>query len=160
MLFVCRAPIRATSSATIDVRRGWRLAAEYSLILVGMLLFSERTWKHHCVTLVLPFAVICYGAFAQGFASRVRWAARASLTIAAIAILLPTAAEVFGDWTVTNAVGDLRPDAREKLGLNPNSPRELAQVNGAYLWAMLALLVGLCVMLTSRTDRSATVKTT
>ena len=25
-----------------------------------MLMFSERTWKHHCVTLVVPFAVICY----------------------------------------------------------------------------------------------------
>ncbi len=41
-------------------RRGWRLAAEFSIVLLGMLLFSERTWKHHCVTLVLPFAVICY----------------------------------------------------------------------------------------------------
>ncbi len=37
-----------------------RLAAEYSLILLGMLLFSERTWKHHCVTLLLPFAVLSY----------------------------------------------------------------------------------------------------
>jgi alpha-1,2-mannosyltransferase len=41
-------------------RGGWRLSAEFSIILLGMLLFSERTWKHHCVTLVLPFAVICY----------------------------------------------------------------------------------------------------
>ena len=36
------------------------LAAEYSLVVLGMLLFSERTWKHHAVTLVLPFAVVCY----------------------------------------------------------------------------------------------------
>ena len=35
-----------------------RLAAEFSLIVLGMLLFSERTWKHHCVTLLLPFAVL------------------------------------------------------------------------------------------------------
>ena len=41
-------------------RTGWRLTAEYSLVLVGMLLFSERTWKHHCVTLLLPFTVIVY----------------------------------------------------------------------------------------------------
>src|SRR5205823_14206012 len=27
----------------------WPLAAEFSLIVLGMLLFSERTWKHHCV---------------------------------------------------------------------------------------------------------------
>jgi hypothetical protein len=41
-------------------RANWRLSAEFSIVLLGMLLFSERTWKHHCVTLVLPFAVICY----------------------------------------------------------------------------------------------------
>ena len=34
--------------------------AEYALIALGMLLFSERTWKHHCVVLMLPFAVLVY----------------------------------------------------------------------------------------------------
>jgi hypothetical protein len=49
-----------TCRTPTETRQGWRLAAEYSLIVVGMLLFSERTWKHHCVTLLLPFAVLCY----------------------------------------------------------------------------------------------------
>jgi hypothetical protein len=52
IVWVCRTP-------TIE-REGWRLGAEFSIVLLGMLLFSERTWKHHCVTLVVPFAVICY----------------------------------------------------------------------------------------------------
>src|SRR5262249_41110432 len=52
VVLTCRAPARD--------RGGWRLAAEFGIILVGMLLFSERTWKHHCVTLTLPFAVIVY----------------------------------------------------------------------------------------------------
>lgn len=52
VVWVCRTP---TTS-----RDGWRLSAEFSIVLLGMLLFSERTWKHHCVTLVLPFAVVCY----------------------------------------------------------------------------------------------------
>src|SRR5437762_12357552 len=39
---------------------GWPAAAEFALIVLGMLLFSERTWKHHCVTLMLPFGVLCY----------------------------------------------------------------------------------------------------
>src|SRR5262249_57294172 len=43
-----------------NLSAAWRLSAEFSIVLLGMLLFSERTWKHHCVTLVLPFAVICY----------------------------------------------------------------------------------------------------
>src|SRR5206468_7313989 len=34
--------------------------AEAGIIAVGMLLFSERTWKHHCVMLVVPFAVLSY----------------------------------------------------------------------------------------------------
>src|SRR5262245_20326907 len=61
MVILCRAPVKVEGAPTTQVRRGWRLAAEYSLILVAMLLFSERTWKHHCVTLLLPFAVLCYG---------------------------------------------------------------------------------------------------
>ncbi|HET6573800.1 MAG TPA: glycosyltransferase family 87 protein [Fimbriiglobus sp.] len=39
-------------------RQGLWFAAECSLILLGMLLFSERTWKHHAVTLALPYAAL------------------------------------------------------------------------------------------------------
>lgn len=56
IVWTCRTPT--------EPRQGWRLAAEFSLVVLGMLLFSERTWKHHCVTLLLPFAVICYYLFA------------------------------------------------------------------------------------------------
>jgi alpha-1,2-mannosyltransferase len=50
----CRTPTRPRANAA--------LAAEYALVLLGMLLFSERTWKHHCVTLMVPLAVVCYAA--------------------------------------------------------------------------------------------------
>src|SRR5262249_53316863 len=40
-------------------RTDWKLQAEYAIVLLGMLLFSERTWKHHAVTLAVPFAVLC-----------------------------------------------------------------------------------------------------
>jgi alpha-1,2-mannosyltransferase len=52
VVWVCRTPTMP--------REGWRLAAEFSIVVLGMLLFSERTWKHHCVTMLVPFAVICY----------------------------------------------------------------------------------------------------
>jgi hypothetical protein len=52
VVWSCRTPA--------GTRQGWPLAAEYGLVLLGMLLFSERTWKHHCVTLLVPFAVLCY----------------------------------------------------------------------------------------------------
>ncbi|NBO92229.1 MAG: DUF2029 domain-containing protein [Planctomycetia bacterium] len=43
-----------------ESRDGWRIGAEYSLIMLGMLLFSERTWKHHAVTMLVPFIVLAY----------------------------------------------------------------------------------------------------
>jgi hypothetical protein len=43
---------------TVGTRRGLGIAAEMSLIVLGMLLFSERTWKHHGVTLILPWALM------------------------------------------------------------------------------------------------------
>lgn len=149
MVIVCRSPVRAPGVPPTEVRRGWPLAAEYSIILVGMLLFSERTWKHHCVTLMLPFAVLTFGAFAAGFPQWLRRTAIATLLIAGGTVLLPTVAELFGDGTLVS-LGDVRPDAEEVMGLNPNSARELAQVYGAYMIAFLALLVGLTAMLTKR----------
>jgi hypothetical protein len=45
--------------STLD-RGDWRWGAEFAVIVLGMLLFSERTWKHHAVTLLVPFAVLCH----------------------------------------------------------------------------------------------------
>ena len=55
LILVC---CRLRTDGSGGVRSGVRLAAEWSLILLGMLLLSERTWKHHAVTLVLPFLVL------------------------------------------------------------------------------------------------------
>ncbi len=52
VVLLCRAPR--------GERQGWRFAAECGLILLGMLLFSERTWKHHAVTLLLPACVLAH----------------------------------------------------------------------------------------------------
>jgi hypothetical protein len=51
VVFLCRSPMSVR-------RQGLGLAAEFALITLGMLLFSERTWKHHATTLVLPVAVL------------------------------------------------------------------------------------------------------
>ena len=39
----------------------WMLACEYSLVLMCMLFLSERSWKHHYVTMLIPYAVVCHG---------------------------------------------------------------------------------------------------
>src|SRR5213075_3055748 len=110
-LAVCRTP-------TAD-RRSWRLAAEYALVVLGMLLFSERTWKHHCVTLLLPFSVIAYWLAPQ----QGGWRVRAFLvgTLAVVALLMAS--------TSTGLVEQLDRAAK------------LAQAYGAYVWAYLLLVV-------------------
>jgi len=42
-------------------RRDVRLALEFALILIAMMLLSERTWKHHATTLPLVYLAIWYG---------------------------------------------------------------------------------------------------
>ena len=81
LLFVwcCRTPA--------DQRDGCSAAAEMGVVLLGMLLFSERTWKHHCVTLMLPFAVLCYH-LAVG--SPPPWLRRSLIGVLALALVLTT----------------------------------------------------------------------
>ena len=121
----CRAPTQP--------RQGWRLSAEFGFILLGMLLFSERTWKHHCVTLVLPFAVVCYHLAAQPMS---RWL-RASVIggLAAVALLMiSTSSGVFADDSAKAA------DVSDLFG-------KQAQVYGAYVWAYVALGTMLMVLI-------------
>lgn len=44
-------------------RSGLHFAAEAGAVILGMLLFSERTWKHHAVALALPFAALAAAAW-------------------------------------------------------------------------------------------------
>jgi hypothetical protein len=116
VLWRCRTPL--------DERRGWRLNAEFAVVVLGMLLFSERTWKHHCVTLVLPFAVLCYY-----LAVEARGAARAWLIgalVAATLLLSTTSTGLLEEWA------------------------KQAQVYGAYVLAFLVLLASLTAILTRR----------
>ena len=107
-------------------RQGWRLAAEFSLVILGMLLFSERTWKHHCVTLLLPFAVIAYYLAACRPGALLRAYLIGSL---AVVLLLMTSTGTSGVW-------DLLDEAAKR-----------AQVYGAYVWANLVLVAALVVLL-------------
>jgi len=65
---LCRWPVRRPT----DARQGWAFAAECGFICLGMLLFSERTWKHHAVVLLLPLAVLTYAVAVVELPRRVR----------------------------------------------------------------------------------------
>ena len=107
-------------------RATWRLAAEFSLVVLCMLIFSERTWKHHCVVLVLPFTVLTY----YLAACRPRPGLRAYLicTLASVLLLMASTSTSLAGW----------------------ESGKLAQVYGAYLWAHCLLVIAMAVVLLRR----------
>jgi alpha-1,2-mannosyltransferase len=117
VLWRCRTPI--------GERTNWRLAAEFGIVALGMLLFSERTWKHHGVVLLVPFAVLAYAWSALPLSRPLRWYVAGSVVLAALLMLA----------TSTGIHDDL-----DRLG-------KLAQVYGAYVWAYLLLAAALFVLL-------------
>jgi hypothetical protein len=115
IVWTCRTPIAS--------RQGWRLAAEFSLVILGMLIFSERTWKHHCVTLMAPFAVLSYY-LAVCRPGRVVQVTLVSLLVSALVLMASTSTSLIAHF-----------DAK------------MAQVYGAYLWAIFLLVAAMSVML-------------
>jgi hypothetical protein len=101
------------------------MLAEASVVILGMLLFCERTWKHHCVTLLVPFSVIAYCLGARLFSVPVRW--YLAITLVAGALLMLS--------TITGL-----DDQHDRVG-------KLAQVYGAYVWAFLLLTAAMFVVL-------------
>lgn len=77
VVWSCRTPAERRDSPA--------LAAEYGVVLLGMLLFSERTWKHHAVTLVVPLAVVA----ATLAAGRGRWGLVGVLGLVMALMLVP-----------------------------------------------------------------------
>jgi hypothetical protein len=127
LLVVC------TCRTPTDTRQSWRLGAEFSLVVLGMLLFSERTWKHHCVTLVLPFAVVCYYLAVCRPGKGLRAYLAGSLAAAQL-LMLSTATLFQGDKLDRQArVTDLF--------------AKHAQVYGAWVVASLVLVAALVVLL-------------
>jgi alpha-1,2-mannosyltransferase len=124
VLGVCRAPTTP--------RGGWRLSAEFSIIVLGMLMFSERTWKHHCVTLLLPFAVLCYYLATAAMSKGMRFYLIGSLTVTMI--LIATTSN-------TASEGAAHHDRLYQLFAKQ------AQVYGAFVAAYFVLLAALVVLL-------------
>lgn len=109
-------------------RAGWRLSAEFSLVLLGMLLFSERTWKHHCVTLLLPFCVLCYYLAVCKPGPRLRGYLIGTLTSVALLMMATS------------------------TGPGIDRAGKLAQVYGAYVWGCLLLTAALVVVLRASSE--------
>ncbi|HMP03348.1 MAG TPA: hypothetical protein PKC45_12695, partial [Gemmatales bacterium] len=117
-----------SSRSPMAPRERTRLTAEFALVLLGMLLFSERTWKHHCVTLLLPVGLLCYIATAWPVSRRTRHLIFAVLGAATLIMATTSTSLTAG------------------LGLGKEAAK-LAQVYGAYVWAELLLLGTIAVLI-------------
>lgn len=106
-------------------RTNWRLWAEFSLIVLGMLLFSERTWKHHCVVLLLPFAVAAYVLSSRWQDTFLRNYLIGTLVLTTL-LMASTSTGLF--------------DKHDRFG-------KLAQVYGAYVWMYVLLIAAMVVIL-------------
>jgi len=125
-------PLRRSAGLPAGRRSAGGLAAEYSIVVLGMLLFSERTWKHHCVTLLLPFAVLSYQLVVQWSQKGLRTSLIASL--AAVVLLMSSTS----------------------ISLLGRDVGKLAQVYGAYVFSFFLLLAALAVVLRRSAGESAT----
>lgn len=122
VVWLCRPVQTQTGRRLIETATWPILAAEWSFILIGMLLFSERTWKHHAVTLALPWAVIISAAYNSVFPFTRRFCIGA--TVVAMA----------GMWITSTGLLD---DRTAKLG----------QVYGGYTVAFLIMGCAVVVIL-------------
>ena len=113
VVVLCRSPRTA--------RAGPWVAAECALMVLAMLLFSERTWKHHAVTLLLPFAVLTQWLFAPDTTGRTRGGLVAVLVAVALLTTVP--------------------------GMFPEDVADLALVYGTHTVAFVLLTAAVCARL-------------
>jgi hypothetical protein len=96
-----------------------RLLGEFALIVLTMLFISERSWKHHYVTLLLPYTYLTY----RVFLAPVRQWARIVMGTAMVFSALLMA-------TTSSEVGGLFAEGQG---------HKIAQAYGMFLWAGVVL---------------------
>jgi hypothetical protein len=95
------------------------LLGEIALIVLTMLFLSERSWKHHYVTLLLPYSYLVHEFFSNRLGPRAR-------------------ALMVGSWALTFS---LMAAASADLGglFAEGQGHEIAQGYGSFLWAGVVL---------------------
>jgi hypothetical protein len=111
-------------------RRDPRYLAEIALVALTMLFVSERSWKHHFVTLLFPYAFLVWDLYSPGMKLRPRLAI-ASMLILSFLFMATTSTEL----------GGLFADGKG---------HEIAQGYGMFLWAAVILYVGVAWRLRAR----------
>jgi hypothetical protein len=102
-----------------DRRDDPRLLGEFSLVVLTMLFVSERSWKHHYVTLLLPLMYLTYRLFRPDISLRDKKIIAASLGLAMF--LIATTSSEIGGWFADG------------------KGHKIAQFYGMYFWAGVVL---------------------
>lgn len=97
-----------------------RLLGEFALVVLTMLFVSERSWKHHYVTLLLPYTYLVYRLGTPGPRPR-KWLLGGALALSAV-LMASTSSELGGLFA-------------EGRG------HKLAQGYGMFLWAGVVLYI-------------------
>ena len=104
-----------------DRRDDPRLFGEFALVVLTMLFVSERSWKHHYVTLLLPYTYLMYRVGVAPLATRTRVVLTAFMVVSAL-FMATTSSELGGLF------------ARHQ-------GHKIAQGYGMFLWAGVLLYV-------------------
>ncbi len=98
-----------------------RLLGEFALIALTMLFVSERSWKHHYVTLLLPFTYLMYRVAQPKWPKYVRVSLASAMVLAGL-LMASTSTELGGQFA-------------HKTG------HKIAQGYGMFLWAGVVLYI-------------------
>jgi hypothetical protein len=98
-----------------------RLFGEFALVVLTMLFVSERSWKHHYVTLLLPYTYLMYRVGVAAVPARVRVALGSAMVLSSV-LMATTSSELGGLFARHNG-------------------HKIAQGYGMFLWAGVVLYV-------------------
>jgi hypothetical protein len=114
-----------------------RLLGEVALVVLTMLFVSERSWKHHYVTVLIPYTYLVAEFFTPGVTTRFR-----SLIV--------------GSWALSFAL--MASTSTEIGGLfGEGQGHEIAQGYGAFLWAGVVLYATVAHRVWARRDEHPSV---
>ena len=98
-----------------------RLLGEFALVVLAMLFISERSWKHHFVTLLLPYTYLSYRVGVGGLPRRSRQILGGALVLSAL-MIATTSAEMGGLFA-------------------HHQGHKIAQAYGMFFWAGVVLFI-------------------
>ncbi|MCA1684896.1 MAG: hypothetical protein LC745_02700, partial [Planctomycetia bacterium] len=124
-----------------DRRDDHRLFGEFALVVLTMLFVSERSWKHHYVTLLLPYTYLIYRVGLARLATRVRVGLAAAVGLSTL-LMAATSSELGGMFA-------------------HHQGHKIAQGYGMFLWAGVVLYAATAwqVRAEARTDSATALDT-